>query len=46
MLKVGEEQQEGEMRQHRRIQTQIREMWCRFKPRQKRGERTPEPGDE
>ena len=47
MLKVGEEQQEEKVHRHRQIQTQIQEMWSRFKPTgKKRGRRTPEPGDE
>jgi hypothetical protein len=46
MLKVGEEQQEEKVRRRPQIQTQIQEMWSRFKTRKKRGKRTPEPGNE
>jgi hypothetical protein len=39
-------EQEEKVRRHRQIQTQIQEMWSRLKPKRKRGERAPEPGDE
>jgi hypothetical protein len=41
----GEEQQEEKVQRHRQIQTQIQEMWSRFKPKRKRGKRAPEPRD-
>jgi hypothetical protein len=39
-------EQEENARRHRQIQTQIQEMWSRFKPRRRRSEQPPEPGDE
>ena len=39
-------EQEEKVRRHRQIQAQIQEMWSRLKPKRKRDERAPEPGDE